>query len=300
MKQNTKRIDILLLAALNGAALTPALADPLDIEIGPAFPQPAYLGATTTVPITIEPSISTSPVSGVSAMISGGFSAQPVGWNFDLISHTCPGSLTPTTTPVRGVNWSGIETITAGSPIQCEIELRPRADLGTDSPVTLRVDCNGCTGDSDDRATTLVDTGVAGDMAVELTFNESQQVGTIVGYVTYSNIGLGEARNVVISMFGDPALFVDLEEVNNHPGCNENVQTTADSRSWSVSRVLPGESIQCVFNYHDPRARELRPVRPGGFGDRGRTPRPLDGQRQRSGHHGVDRVRRRYSLLLSP
>ncbi len=225
-----------------------ALANPLDIQLGEAFPQPAYLGLTTTLPITIEPINGANTVSGLSAQIDGGAGQQPVSWNFDLVSHDCPGTITATTAPVRGLEWTGMGSVSGASPIDCSIKLSPRNHFGNPSRVTLRVDCTGCTGDADDRASREVATGLGGDMEVSLAFNEAQETGLIFGTLTYRNVGLGEARNIGISMFGDPALFVNLDEIDNQPGCNDNVVVTADSRAWTAPNKAPGEFVTCRFN----------------------------------------------------
>jgi hypothetical protein len=223
-------------------------AAPLNIALGEAFPQPVYFGTTTTLPITIEPTSSAATVTGLSAIVSGGFGFQPIALNFDLVSHDCPGNLTQVSAPVFSLSWTNMGNVSSASPIDCSIELRPRGVFSNAVPVTLFVDCDGCNGDGDDRATREIEVGLAGDMLVALSFNESQQVGSISGSVTYRNIGLGEARDVVISLFGDPALFVNLTEVGSVPGCNSNVEVTSDSRIWSVPQVQPGESVRCDFS----------------------------------------------------
>jgi hypothetical protein len=248
MKTHFVLIRTLALSCLVLASSLPAWADPLNITLSDPAPQPVYLGLTAIVPITIEPTSSGTTVTGLSAMLDGGLGAQPVSWNFDLVGHDCPGTMVPTTSPVRGVEWTGMGDVSGASPIQCSIEIRPRAQFSTPQAVTLRLDCNGCTGDNNDRDTILIATALGADVEVELQFNESEETGTIAGQLNYRNIGLGEARNLVISMFGDPALFANLTELDSRPGCNADLQQGPDSRNWTKTSLAPGESVQCRFN----------------------------------------------------
>ena len=244
MIASLRRLALRALASLLLAG--PCAAAPLNVTLSDPLVQPTFIGYTAVLPIRIAPTLTNGTVRNLEALI------RPFGLvSYQLVDHTCPGSMTAIGS--SRIEWTDLDDLVNGASIECEVELRPITHREAPLEVRLELDCTGCTGDADDRDSAFIQTELAPDVVATLSTPLFPPVGAASLTVVLVNRGDASALDTPVALFGTPALFSHMLAQGVGP-CLNGYATTADSRTWTIPVLQPGQQIECPFSFNIPAA----------------------------------------------
>ncbi|MEZ5465394.1 MAG: hypothetical protein R3F22_09295 [Lysobacteraceae bacterium] len=237
-------IALLFCAAL--LAVRTASADPLNISLSDATPDPVFIGYShATFAILVEPTASGASVNNLSGSLG------PLGLygGLQLVSHDCPGTFT-----ASGFDflWSGVPDLGSGQSIDCSVQLRPTQPT-THMPVEMRLSmgCTGCSNDANDRDSGLLDARLAPDVVATIASNPNPPIGSAGLVVTLHNEGDATAHDINASLFGTASLFTTMTP-DGVGKCLTGLSTAPGEVSWEVAFLDPGEVLTCPFSFTIP------------------------------------------------
>ncbi|MCB1566437.1 MAG: hypothetical protein KDI78_12615 [Xanthomonadales bacterium] len=232
----------LLISALSASAL--AIANPLNISLSDATPDPVFIGHdNATFAIHIEPTITGGTVTG----LSGNLGPLSVYGGLQLVGHDCPGTLTRIGSDFQ---WSGVPDLNGGASIDCSIELLPTTPATLPVEMRLNMACDGCSADADDRDSGLLTVVLAPDVVATISTNAYPSVGAADLTVVLRNDGEATAWNIPVSLYGTASLFSTMTPTG--AGKCTGTTSSVDSVDWTVVFLDPGEQLNCPFTFTVP------------------------------------------------